>query len=296
MPERLLRLFGAGLLLASLVGCAGLGSQDGASPSGRVVAGQPPQQLIDLANEAQRKGRLSEALSHYQRVLTFDPEHARANVGAGEVLLEMHRSQEALEHFDRVLKSSPDMAVALEGRGYALLGTRRLREAESTLQKVVELNPARWRSWSALGVLADLRRDNRTAQSYYEKALLVLPGHPLLLNNRAFSMMLLGRYDEAGGLLRQALSHEPDNLRVRNNLAWCLAWQKQYDNALQVLAHGLPPAQAHNNVGYVAMLRQDYGVAIRYFNEAMALSPTYYERAANNLAEARRRMQQQVGR
>jgi tetratricopeptide (TPR) repeat protein len=67
--------------------------------------------------------------------------------------------------------------------------------------------------------------------------------------------------------------------------------QRRYDDAIKALTPRFPPAQASNNVGYIAMQQGDYPAAVRYFNQALEQSPVYYERAANNLAEARRRME-----
>lgn len=294
--DRSLWLLPGALLLLTLTGCAGLTTQTGTTPGGQVVVGNSTEGLIDQAQQAYRNGQLQEALSHYQRVLSLQPDNARAHLGAGQVLLDMHRPASALPHFEGVLQQSPDSAMALEGRGFALIGLHRFHEAEATLQRVVQINPGRWRAWSGLGILADLRRDFATAQQHYRKALLVLPDHPLLLNNRAFSLMMLQRYPEAEALLREAVRHAPDDVRILNNLAWCLAAQQHYDEAYKLLSPHIPPAMASNNIGYVAMLQGDYPAAVHFFNQALVQSPVFYERAANNLAEAQRLMKRSLAR
>lgn len=284
------RLIVIAVLGYSLVGCAGLASRDGEQAAETSPKPQAQQRLLLQARVAQREGRLHNALNGYRQILRSEPGHTRANIGAGQVLLAMHRPNDALPYFDRVLQQSPDLAIALEGRGYALLGLNRLRMAEQALGKAVNLNPARWRSWSGLGVIADLHGDSKKAQAFYEKALLVLPGQPQLLNNRAFSLMLMRNYGQAEVLLKKALEQDVDDVRIRNNLAWCLAWQRRYNEALKILVPPLSPAQARNNVGYIAMQQGDLSTATAMFREAMKLSPVFYERAANNLEEAQRRL------
>lgn len=290
MYKDLLRLLAIAVLGVSLVGCAGLTSRDDKRESDLALKPQAHQRLFLQARVAQREGRLHNALNDYRQILNSEPDHTRANVGAGQVLLAMHRPHDALPYFDRVLQQSPDLPIALEGRGYALLGMNRLRMSEKALGKVVNLNPARWRSWSGLGVIADLRGESKKAQTFYEKALLVLPAQPQLLNNRAFSLMLMRQYGQAEMLLKKALEQDAADVRIRNNLAWCLSWQRRYKEAMEVLVPHLSPAQAHNNVGYIAMQQGDLNSAAAMFREAMKLSPVFYERAANNLDEAQRRM------
>lgn len=54
------------------------------------------------------------------------------------------------------------------------------------------------------------------------KALELQPESPLVLNNIASSLILLGRYDEAINLLNTAIAREPDNQLFKNNLQWAL--------------------------------------------------------------------------
>jgi Flp pilus assembly protein TadD len=45
----------------------------------------------------------------------------------------------------------------------------------------------------------------------------------------------------------------------------------------------LPQHVAHNNVGYIAMLKGEYRLAREHLKSAMRLSPRYYEKADENL-------------
>lgn len=51
--------------------------------------------------------------------------------------------------------------------------------------------------------------------------------------------------------------------------------------------------QAFNDVGYFAMLGQEYEIAVDYFERAISESPIYYERAKQNLKKAKRLLHEQ---
>ena len=73
-----------------------------------------------------------------------------------------------------------------------------------------------------------------------------------------------------------------------------LAWQGRYDASAAAITSVLGAAKANNNVGYIAMLKGDYGQAISRFKKALALSPRFYVRADQNLQRAKRLQKESV--
>ncbi len=142
------------------------------------------------------------------------------------------------------------------------------------------------KAWTDLGMIADIRSDYFTAELYYLEALQAEKNNADIYNNYGYSLMMSRRYIEAEEVLRQGLSLAPRFKRLKNNLALCKAWQKEYNEALQIYSADLEDPEAYNSIGYIAMLNEDYDLAISYFEEAVSLSPTYYLKAAKNLSRA----------
>jgi tetratricopeptide (TPR) repeat protein len=63
-----------------------------------------------------------EALSCFDRALTFNPRYVRALNNRGNVLNDLGRSDEAIASYDRALEIDPDYKDALMNRGNALFG------------------------------------------------------------------------------------------------------------------------------------------------------------------------------
>ncbi len=142
------------------------------------------------------------------------------------------------------------------------------------------------KAWTDLGMIADIRSDYFTAERYYLEALQAEKNNADIYNNYGYSLMMSRRYIEAEEVLRQGLNLDPRFKRLKNNLALCKAWQKDYSEALQIYSADLDDPEAYNSIGYIAMLNEDYDLAISYFEEAVSLSPTYYLKAAKNLNRA----------
>ncbi|HET19536.1 MAG TPA: tetratricopeptide repeat protein [Chromatiales bacterium] len=244
---------------------------------------------LEEAGLAAREGRLDEASRLYREILAVESEQPDALLGLAGVETRLGRWRDAEGLYGRLLKLDEGNVDALEGRGLSLLPLREFAEGRSMLERAVALDAMRWRSWHALGVLADQSGDRQAAQTAYRKGLEVMPAHPGLMNSLGYSLILSRRFDEAEQVLREALRYAPDSSRLKGNLAMAIAWQGRYAEALDLLRgeSDREQAVAFNDVGYVAMLRQDWPTAIRFFEQALELSPTYYQRAADNLERAR---------
>ncbi|MEO1751626.1 tetratricopeptide repeat protein [Thiofaba sp. EF100] len=276
-----------GLTVALLAtGCATL--PEGKDGSNSSVALTTPDRLHE-AELAAQEGRLDDAGRRYREILAVEPDQAEALLGLANVEMRLERWRDAEVLYARRLRLNDRDANALEGRGLSLMRLREPAEAKVMLERAVAVDPMRWRAWHALGLLADRAGTHAEAEAAYRKALEVMPAHPALMNSLGYSLILARRFDEAERVLREALRHAPDSPRLKGNLALSIAWQGRYEEALKLLRGDTDreAAMAYNDVGYVAMQRQDWPTAIRFFEKALDLSPTYYQRAADNLERAR---------
>jgi len=269
------------LLVGILSGCA-------SNPKEPPVRQQESlDKLEHQAAVAFEQGKNSDALYYYQQVLSRSPDNRLALIRSGQLYLNNGIYEPAEKNFEQVLKKDPLDVDALEGAAISQINLRKFSSAKVHFEKVVSLDENRWNTWNGLGVLADLESNYAKAAEYYKKGLHILPNYPVLLNNLGYSLIMAHQYSEAERVLRSALSHTPyfDN-RLRNNLGIALAWQGNYQEAINTVGSIYNEAIAYNNIGYIALLNGKYEIAIEYFETAMRLSPTYYQRAATNLEKA----------
>jgi Flp pilus assembly protein TadD len=245
----------------------------------------PQASALLLAADASRDaGRYGEALQIYRQILLRAPEDLPARYGAAECLLGLGQRAEAKNAFDGIAAAREPryQALAQQGRGLALLALNQPEEAAMALAAATETDPALWRAWNALGMLADLRRDEEGAAEDYAKALALKPDSALLHNNLGYSRLLSGNTDAALSELRKAAGLDPASAAIRNNLRLALAAKGNYRAATQGMAKE-DQAMVLNNVGFVAMQRGDLASAETYLARAMESSSSFNSVASRNI-------------
>lgn len=263
------------LLALLLAGCTTM-------PAGTV---QSEADLILAETElAMNKGDLATALVKLRRLQSIDPVNrdglrlsARLYAQIGDTAAEQLATEQILEH-------DPRDVQALAWLGLSALRSGQLSVAADYLQQVVTIDPYHWQALNGLGVIADAEGRPADAQVYFRRGLAIIPGHPKLTANLGWSKVLAGELAEAEVLLQDSLKTAPDVLATRSNLAFCIALQGRYEQAMEIYTALYGEATASNNVGYAAMLRGDDKVAETFLQQAISSKPSYYAKAAKNLA------------
>lgn len=255
----------------------------------------PVPQLIEQGDRKMQSKQYVSSVFFYNQALEQEPNNIEAMLGVADANMEVDNLAEANKIYekilagietksgDKVLISEPEKIRASEGKALVYFKRYDYERAKQQLVNVLNDDDSRWRSWNALGIIADLEGHQETAQQYFNKAIEIDKTNAIVLNNLGYSLMMSKQYEQAEKVFREGLNYEPGFFRIRNNLAISLAWQSRYDEAISTLTKVVKHEVAYNNVGYIAMLNKQYKVAEDYFKKALFVSPSYYVRAARNL-------------
>ncbi len=227
-------------------------------------------------------GKYEKAFPRFNAVLRAEPDNPRALLGAAECQLAGGDIAESLAGFESLMEVSWMRARALQGRGIILSVLGQHQMGQDLLLQAVADDPGLWRAWNAIGRNYDMEGEWDKALENYDRALAVNAGAPSIYNNRGVTLLMQARYKAAAKSFRQALRLDPDSSVAQMNLRLSIAWQGRYQEALTGLKAARLP-EALNNVGFIAMRRGDYEMAEIYLRRAMAKSPSFYEKAAENL-------------
>ena len=273
----------AAALLVALAGCETL-SQDqmeleiAALP---MVEPAAPGTLA-LAERALSESRHEDAGQLIERVLLAEPENWEARLLLAELHLASGDPGRAEPIFESLIDKADVDGRALQGHGIVLTLQGNLDRGMESLQRAVALDSGLWRAWNALGYHHDSNRDWAAAADSYRKALEGNPDSVLIYNNRGFSMLMQKRLKEAVADFNRALRMDPEFEVARENLRLALAWQGKYVHAMAGASNRDMP-RILNNIGFIAVMRGDYGNAEAYLLRAMEADPRYNETAARNL-------------
>jgi Flp pilus assembly protein TadD len=158
----------------------------------------------------------------------------------------------------------------------------------------VAVEPKLWRAHNILGVIADTRGEHAAAVEHFSTALELRPRTASILSNRGYSYYMAEDFTAAERDFAAAISADASYDQARRNLGLLYARQRRYDAAFDELAQVTSRHVAANDVGYIAMLAEDYAVAERYFTEALNLSPRHYATAEENMNKLRRLRQSKL--
>ncbi len=282
--QTLSHAYRAALTLTVVLAAAGCASTSPKPEDAPAIA--PTAKMLAAADDAARIGNLEAALPLYARVLHEDPTSSTW-LKAGVVHFRLGNDREAGYAFDRAIELEPDNADAHEQIGLLYVAHQRIDPARVHLERAVVLDPKRWRSQNGLGVLADLERDYPAAVVHYRAALDIQPDSAMLVNNLGYSIYLSGDLDTSAVEFVRAISLDTRYAPARRNLGLLYARKGAYGDAVELLATVMTKSAAYNDVGYMAMRREDYPAAESLLKEAVDQSPTYYQIAAENLARVK---------
>ncbi len=178
------------------------------------------------------KGRVDEAIAHFQKALGISQNDGEAYTGVGAVLLQKGQVDEAIVQFQKALELLPDSATAHHNLGFAFLQKGRVDEAIAQFQKALELQPNDGEADNDLGLV--LLRKGRVdeAINQFQKALELQPNYPDAHNNLGLALLQKGRVDEAITHFKRAVELHLDSAAAHYNLGSALFQKGLVDEAI----------------------------------------------------------------
>ena len=239
--------------------------------------------MIRDASVAIAAGRLEEAKLIIARAVSHGAQGSAIDRLAADLAFASGNYAEAVAIYQQLARSSDKKSGDCEKGALSALRIGNIEDARPLVACAVASPKASWRAWNARGVLADRTGDWSIADQSYEQAHRLSPDEAAILNNEGWSKLLRGDWRSAVGLFEQAAALDRTSKRIANNL----------DLAKSALAGELPSRQGDesdanwavslNDAGVAAELLGDRQRAIAAFTQALEASPTWYERASNNL-------------
>lgn len=244
---------------------------------------------LKIAKGYSERGNYEMAFVHLNKAQEKDPGNIEIRVLKGELLTTKGQDELALSEFLAVLQAQPDHARANQGAGTIYFRAGLFDEAESHLSMAVTTDPSLWKAHNYLGILHDRRGEYDQAAACFGKALELHGGNDsaAILNNLGVVHIARKDYASAAQAFSQALQKGGACPRTYNNLGLALTNMNRRGEALEAFRYAGGEAKAYNNLGYVLLSGGQPVEAIPYFERALELSPSYYTMADENLKRAR---------
>ena len=188
-----------------------------------------------LSVVAHQSGNLAHAIEHVRRATGLAPDVALYHANLGEMCRLAGRLDEAIAEGERALALQPDFADAFNNLGIAHYERGEFDAAISRYRGAIELRPQSAEAHSNLGNALRATQRYDEAVVHYRHALELRPSFADAWNNLGTTLCDLRRYREAEQAYREALARKPDDPAMLKNLALCLKHLHRTDEAEAVL-------------------------------------------------------------
>ena len=188
-----------------------------ACTSGNVLA------FVNLGHELFEKGRLDEAISHYQKGLETQPNNRQFHNNLANALREKGRLDEAIVHYEKAVQIQPGSAEAQFNLGKALGLKGKQEEAIARYEIALQVEPGFLPARMSLGNALLRQGKADLAVAHFQKVLETRPNDAALHLNLGLCFFQMGRMEEAKLHYEKALENAPAEPGIQNNLAWLLA-------------------------------------------------------------------------
>jgi tetratricopeptide (TPR) repeat protein len=170
-----------------------------------------------------QRGKVDEAIDHYQTALRINPNDDFTCNNLGLALFQKGEVTNAVAQYQKALEINPVYMEAQNNLGNALCSEGKVDEAIAHYQKALQINSEFAEAHYNLGNALSQKGDVEDAVPHYEKAVQINPDFLEAQFNLGSALLQKGNAEEAITHFREALRLRPDYAEAQNSLAWVLA-------------------------------------------------------------------------
>jgi Flp pilus assembly protein TadD len=187
-----------------------------------------PQAVYGMGIVAARQGK-PDALDWLKRAGELAPGVFEVQYNLGLCLYSRGRIDEALRHYQRSLELKADSPEAHNSIGIALSDRGQFDGALAAYERAIQLRPSYPEAHYNRGNLLQVAGRFEDAEAEYRAALAARPNYALAHNNLASVLRSQGRFNDAVASARQAIAFRPDLADAHLNLGMMLLMLGQFE-------------------------------------------------------------------
>lgn len=232
-----------------------------------------------LANVYLKKGDLESALIFSRKTVQLSPAEPGYYNNLGAILSRKGMHEEAMNAFKKAVEIDPKETIYLENLTKLYLQMGKYAESIPYYKKLVGLNPSVADYQNNLGVIYKKEKHHDDAVLSFQKALSLRPDNPIYTYNLADTFVDKGQYDEARQILQMFDKTYPEHkyanihLLLADLYAKNADWEKAAYECERVIKIDEKSFAAYKMLGYAYYNTQQYELAEKIVNNALALNP-----------------------
>ena len=152
---------------------------------------------VALGIACYEKGDISEAIHHYQRALTLDPECIEAHTGLGISMARAGNVEQSSIHLEKAWQISPDSSLLANWLADACFDKGHFDRAIELYNEALRLDASDNNAQNDMADAYRLKGDYETAITMYERAIAIDPGDTNAMLEKAQCLIQLKKTNEA---------------------------------------------------------------------------------------------------
>lgn len=231
-----------------------------------------------LGQIAETRADPDQAVLHYLQV-TPGNEFLQSTINLFDILIQQGDLLSANDHVKRLSAAHPELADNLQLLyNQTLMRHNLLDDAEQSLSAALVTSPTNIELLYARAILRDQRGQLPAAEQDLRAILALDPNNATALNTLGYLLVdRTQRFEEAGELLRRAISLKPEDPAIIDSLGWLYFHTGNYPEALIYLRRAFaayPDAEIAAHLGEVLWTIDEREEALDIWHEALKKAPT----------------------
>jgi Flp pilus assembly protein TadD len=205
------------------------------------------------AEDAKPSFKRTEAL---KQKYTANPSDTESGLAYAKSLGALGQPDAQSDVLRSLANTNPSNGALLADAGKQALEAGHGGQAVSLLERAAALPNPSWQTLNALGSAYDQQGRHDVAREQYQRALSLNPKETSIENNMGMSLALEGKLPEAESQLRTLLGRADSKSmpKVRQNLALVVGLQGRFEEARTIASEDLPPDQVEANLAYLQQM------------------------------------------
>jgi Tfp pilus assembly protein PilF len=195
-----------------------------------------PEQLLNVAMQYHKEGKLDTAEKLYKAVLEVKPHSAECWFYLGMVHYAKGEANDAANEIKRALELDPKNADYSNNLGEIYRQHGMLDQAEYYIRNAIVINPNQADAYSNLALICKSRGDYDSAKLYFSRSLDINPKNINTIINVGNLFLLQKEYDDACECFVAALGISPDNPNALRGCALGMYEKGEYNTAASMLS------------------------------------------------------------
>jgi arylsulfatase A-like enzyme/Tfp pilus assembly protein PilF len=175
---------------------------------------------LNLGVISAREGKLTQAMQHYKKALSYNPYSVKANYNLGGIYFRQNKLAVAVTYYSKALDLDPEMSQANYMMGKIRFTQGSFDKAIMYFNKVLEIMPD---SQDARSALRAAKHELENTISRQLKSVQENPNQPKLHNSLGTIFHNQGHFEKAVYHWDKALQLKPDWTEIQNSLSWVKA-------------------------------------------------------------------------